>query len=372
MPETETKSPQTETSESPVLAVVDRAREEIAWVRSAYKFAVSVIAILIAIGLYFSHKSIQDLKSELRADGERIQGQLKTESSLLARTLQKDLEDEVGRIRGEVTTRIEDEFKQENISTLVSQQAQTRIDAIADNLIERQIGAHIAPLKTELTTLIADSSTELNTKVKELDAKLTQTRATEEELRGLLTEARKTVDNVKEQSEFVLTVLAAQGDDRNAFDKLRKWSNNNSFALRQQAKAAELSILKSHSSFISDTHMNLSWRKGLDPSAMSPAEIRANWRGIPSHLARAYVEFAWKHKNLTKDDKLIFLHDALSDSRGSMQAADWAAKTLSKEATVNYNPPFDFSAIEKWWIEREETNAISKEATNKAMDSDKK
>ena len=39
--------------ESGILAVVDRTREEITWVRSAYKFAVSLIAAVIAVGLYF-------------------------------------------------------------------------------------------------------------------------------------------------------------------------------------------------------------------------------------------------------------------------------------------------------------------------------
>ncbi len=372
MTEPKGNTPSTEQIESPLLAVVDRAREEIAWVRSAYKFAVSIIAILIAIGFYFSHKSIQDLKSELRADGERIQQQLTTESSLLARTLQKDIEEEIGRIRDEVTTRIEKEFKQENISSLVAQQAQIRIDAIADNLIKDQIGKQITPLKTELTTLIASSSTELQAKVKELDAKLTQSRATEEELRGLLTEARKTVDNVKQQSDFVLTVLAAQSDDRNAFDKLRKWSNDNSFSLRQQAKAAELNILKSHSSFMSDAHMTMSWVEGFDTTTMTISDIRSNWNNLPSMYARAYAEFVWKHKNITKEEKLQFLHDVLGNSRGSMQTADWAAKTLAKDAKVKYNPPFDFSAIEKWWAARGKTNDIPKEATNKAIDSDKK
>jgi len=369
MPETETKPSQAEIPESPVLAVVDRAREEIAWVRSAYKFAVSIIAVLIAVGLYFSHKSVQDLKSELRDDGERIQKRLTTESSLLARTLQRDLEEEVVRVRNEVTTRIGEEFKQENISSLVAQEAQTRIDAIADNLIEDQIGKQIKPLETDLTTLIASSSAELQDKVKELDAKLTQSRATEEDLRRLLNEARKTVDNVKQQSDFVLTVLDAQGDDRNAFDKLRRWSNDKTFSLHQQAKAAELTILKSHSTFISDAHMVMNWIEGFDPTTMSISDIRSNWDKVLPVYARAYAEFVWKHENVTKEEKLQFLHDVLGNSRGSMQAADWAAETLAKDAKVKYNPPFDFSAIEEWWTERGKTNDVPEKGTNKAIDS---
>ena len=179
MTEPKDKSPSQEQTEAPILAVVDRAREEIAWVRSAYKFAVSIIAILIAIGLYFSHKSIQDLKSELRADGDRIQNQLKTEASLQARTLEKDLEEEVDRIRSQVTKRIEDEFKQENISSLVEEQAQVRIDAIADKIIETQINARITPLKEDLTFLISQTSSELDARVKNLDQKINQSQATE-------------------------------------------------------------------------------------------------------------------------------------------------------------------------------------------------
>lgn len=367
MPETE-NDPQS--PEKQILTIVDRAREEITWVRSAYKFAVSIIAILIAIGLYFSHKSIQDLKADLRTDGERVQSQIKTESTLLARTLQKDLEDEITRIRGEVTARIDEEFKRENISSLVSHQAKTRIDDIADDLIKSQIAEQITPLKTNLTSLIAKSSSDLNAKLLEMDRKLSQSKQTEEELRALLTEARKTVDAVKEQSHFVLTVLAAQSDDRIAFERLRKWATDRSFALQQEARAAERDIIKSHSGFLNDAYMTISWVEDFDPKEMTIDDIRGNWMSLPSQYARAYVEFVWKHKNISKEEKLSFLHDALKDSRGSMQAASWAGKTLSKEAKVEYNPPFYFSDIEKWWSEREQakTNAVPQDETNQKFE----
>ena len=315
---------------------------------------------------------MQDLRADLRGEGERIQKHIKTESELRARTLQQDLESEISRIRGEVTSRIDDEFKEENISFLVAQQAQTRIDQIADDLIEKQISERITPLKADLTSLISKSSAEVNAKLHELDQNLKQSREKEEDLRTLLAEARTALNTVKEQSDFVLTVLAAQSDDRNAFDRLRQWAADKSFDLHKQAKAAELDILKSHSGFLNDAHMTLSWVDGFDPKEMSFDQIRGNWNVIPPMYARAYVEFVWKHEKISKEDKLTFLHDALKDSRGSMQAADWAAKTLAKEANVKYNPPFNFSAIEEWWGTRAKTNSIPEEATNNAINSGKK
>jgi hypothetical protein len=360
----ENVSPQTNMPESEILKVIGWAREEITWVRSAYKYAVSIIAVIIVVGLYFSHKSIQDLKSDLRTEGEQFQSRLTTESSLLARTLQKNLEDEIRNIRSEVSNRINEEFKQENISELVTQQAQLRIDTIADSIIEKQITDQINPLRKDLTTLISSTTEKLQTKVAQLDSRLSQSKNSEEKLRDLLAEVKKTTEEVKKQSDFVITVLAAQSDDREAFEKIQFWANDTNFPLQDQAKSAEFNIIKSHAGF-NDPHMLLNWPDGLDPSKMSIEDIRSNWRQLPSQFARAYVEFVWKHDNITKEQKLIFLHDALKDSRGSLQAANWAANTLEKEAKIEYKSPFDFSRIEKWWVEREDTSQEPGKATNK-------
>jgi hypothetical protein len=352
--------------------IVDRSHQEVTWVRSAYKFAVSIVAIIVAIGLYFSYASIRDLKSDLRQEGDYIQKQLSDETALLGRTLQQDLRDEVTTVRQDVAKRLDDEFKTEEITALIHTKAAERVNAVADELIKVETEKRITPLRKELTDLINTSATRAQTAISHLNEKLQDTRTTETALKLTLEDARKTLNEVKMQSDFIMTVLAAQSDSRTAYNKLSKWVATPEFPLRAQAASVRDDIQRSYCGWMGDRpYKTIEWPSELKAEDFTISQTHAFWTTIPADRARAFVEFVWKHKKLTEEERLSFLHGALADSKDSLQAADKAARILSEHAKVKYNPPFNFSHIEKWWGERSQASKTTDEAANKNMDSDK-
>lgn len=336
-----------------ILTILDRAHDEITWVRSAYKFAVSFIAVLIAIGLYFSHKSIQDMKTELREEGKQSAKQLAVEMQLISRSLQQDFKDEADQVRKKVSARLDKEFEREEITTLVIQKTQERIDSVANHLIETQVSNQINPLGTELTDLITRTSETFKESIRKLEIQIESSQTAESEMRHLLTEARRVLNNLEKQSDFVMLVLAAQSDDRQALVKLNALASDDSSILQAQARRSCDMIVREYAGLTADKpYRNIKWNDGFDQNIMTFQQVIQGWQQIPSEFARAYVEFVWIHPNITKEEKLSFLHDVLSDSRNSLQAANQAAKLLAEEAKIEYNPPLNFTKIEKWWQER--------------------
>lgn len=345
------------------------ARGEIDWVRSAYKFAGALVAIVFAVGIAFTYKSSSDFRDETRQEAEKLTKQILERLSASEMSMRTKMDAQIAELGRSVQARVDDEFRADNIRKLIEAKAKERVDATADMLIKAGISERITPLRNELTTLVTKISEDNKVKVQALDQRQEDSKKTEAELRDLIGKAQRTLAEIRQQSEFSLAVLAAQSDDRTAFDKLLRWSEDASFPFRSQALAIRLDILKRYSEFLSGSaYLHFPWKKDFDSSRMTFPEIEDTWNYTPPQFARAYAEFVWTHTNVIKEQKLAFLHKVLTESRGSMQAADWAAKTLSQEANISYNPPFDFDKIEKWWAERSITNAASQGATNNVQE----
>ncbi len=348
-----------------IVSLTDHAHKEISWVRSAYKFVVVIIGALIAIGIYFSYKSASEFKADLRDEGLRVQARQKSEFELLGQKLRQDLQSDVNDLRKEVTKRIDSEFATKEISALVQDKAKERIDTIADTLIQKNITNQIAPIRNEFVDLLSKSKADIQDRVEKLDENSKQTQKTGDELQVTLAEARSLLEKLDEQSMFIMAVLAAQTEDRDAYQRLDKWAGDENFRLRSEARKAKFAIQLSYANDMFDKpYKVLNWRETAKPNLFGMDEIGKNWQNVPSDLARAYVEFVWGHTNIDKEQKLSFLHGVLADSRNNLPALHRAARLLSDELKADYNPPLEFAKIEKSWSERLKTNQISA-STNK-------
>ena len=352
-----------------VTALADFAKSEISWVRTAYKFGISfvgtVVTVGVGLGIWFTYKSASDFKSETRQDIDREKQELHERLSTYKSEVTSELSKDVEGVRKQVEARVNQEFEREHISRLVESNAQVRIDQIADKLIREQVAKQITPLKDELTQLINSSVEAQRESITRLDAKTEQSQKTEESMHEVLNEARKTLNQVEVQSKFIMTVMAAQNDDRSAYATIHKWANDSSYPLRMDAARTEMMISRDYVGWQGEKpYLEMPWKEGVDPQEMTLDEIQRMWNSLPSNLAQAFVVFVWDHKKLTKEEKHMFMHKVLSDSRNSLQAADKAARIMAGEAKVKYNPPFHFSEIEKWYETRSFSNAVSTLGTN--------
>jgi len=217
------------------------AKEEINYVRSAYKWLISLIAIVAIVGIAFTYTTISDFKKEARE---------------------------------EVKRRIDEEFKSDNIHNLVEKKAGEHIDRIADKLIEQKISDKISP----------------------------QIKAVEQQLQKIQADFKITENNISELnavSDFAMTVIAAQNDDRKAFDKLRSWSKDRKFPRYSEAEQAWIRVMNEHASPFEYT-FTVPWREGIDPAKLSFAELESNFESAPSLIKVGLLEYIWKRQDIPK------------------------------------------------------------------------
>ncbi|MFA7257295.1 MAG: hypothetical protein WC047_06965 [Kiritimatiellales bacterium] len=345
--------------------ISQHAKTEITWVSSAYKLAAGLITFIFVVGIWFNYKSSSDFRAETKQEAKQQTEQILAKLTVAETNMKAELDKQMAELSRTVKLRVEQEFEAGNIKQLVETEAKNRIDVIADTLIKDEVARRITPLRDELTALISQTADESKQRLLLVDQRQEKSQQTENELGKLINETHKILAQVQQQADFVMTVISAQNDDRKAYDQLVQWMNDPSFPLRDQAYQAQSRIQSSYFGWLGEgSYKTAHWKDEFDPRGLSIQEIEENWTSIPSLLARGYLDSVWNCTNITKEQKLTFMHNVLTDSRNSLQAADKAARILADESKVNYNPAFVFGPIEEWWTSRMTSNALLSTATN--------
>lgn len=303
-------------------SIVDRAHREIEWVRSAYKLSISLVAIVFAVGIAFTYKSSSDYKKETKEEAERMKLRLSDDMSNLGIKLKADLSETITQVRKQVEVRIDDEFKEKNIKILVQEKAEQRIDQVADQIILKQIKKRIIPKVLSM---------EKKFKILNVDLK----------------KARETVNDLKVISDFTMTVIAAQNDDRKAFDKLKSWAVEKSFSRSAEAEQAWIKILDEHASPFYTSGFNVPWAAGIDPSKLSFLELQRTYNSAPTFIRLALVEYIWGRKDILKKERMQFLVDVMKND-GSLKTVEYAGRFFTSESGQNIKPLAIESLLE-WW-----------------------
>ncbi len=126
--------------------IVERAHKEIVGVHRVYKWLGLGLAVIMAAGGTIAWENIESLRSEVRYHATDMKNQLKEKVDMLER---------------EVRRRVELEFDKESIRKLVQEEAKKRIDAVADELIGKQIEIKIDPKIKEINIEIENLKTKI-------------------------------------------------------------------------------------------------------------------------------------------------------------------------------------------------------------------
>jgi hypothetical protein len=322
--EKQSKSPSSEPSNF-YTQIVDHAKSEITWVRSAYKFAASLVAIVVVVGIYFTYRSSYDFKAEMRQEIDRQKQQMLDHLTAVEAQMQENFDKKVATLRSEVEARIEEEFQKENIHGLVEDKAKSRVDEIADPLIRDHITKLISPQIESAQGQIETVKTEM-------------------------AKADKTLSELKSISEFTTTVIAAQNDDRSAFDRLKKWSQNSVFPLKVEAEQAWVKILDSHASPIlwsGDT--TVPWKEGIDPLKFSIDNLKANFSSAPPLIRIRLLGYIWGRDDFPKYQRMAFLAHVL-ETDNNLSVVESAARLFMRESKQKLKPLAVDQQLE-WWEE---------------------
>lgn len=311
--------------------IVDRAHTEIEGVRTVYKwllgFILTAVTIVSAVGIYYSYQSLNDFKAEIRTEGNRLKVDLTKESTDLASSLKKELEkklsDDVSKLSDEVRKRVEREFQTSVLTELIRSTAVAHVQNVADPLITKEID-------TRLTPKIIATENRLATLDHEIGA------------------ARGTRDDLRERSQFAMTVIFAQNDDRKSFDQLKTWSEDPKFLFKDEAQQAWLKILDEHATPFSTSGFTVPWAEGVDPSKLSFADLKRDFPNAQAYVRLGLLEYLWKTRDdATKKDRMQFLADTLQSDK-SLRVVEYAGRFFTEESKQKIKP-LAVDVLLDWW-----------------------
>ena len=319
--------------------IVDRAHTEVMHVREVYKWLIASLTIIISVGLalavYLTYNNIHEMRADMKAERADIKAdmnddraEMKAEVELmrikakqeylqLEADLKSSVEKSVHDVEGKVKTRIDAEFDDKKIRSLVEATAQERIDKVADNIISQQIDKKITP-KINV----------VDTRIKELSM----------------------------ISDYNSVLNAAKNDDRKAFEQLRLWSNDESYPLQPKAEIAFRAIVSDAKVLLLSLPTDDQWKPSTDPLKVSLPELRNEFRSL--ELAKDRNDLLWylaDRKDISKKERIGFFIEVLRTDQ-SLVVAQRAAELFNKLTGQRFdttNPNLIFEWYEKHSLEIE-------------------
>lgn len=218
------------------------------------------------------------------------------------------------------------------VGTIKAAAEQASVDAQAIAEVRKRIEA-----QSSTVDLVAQQATKAQRLGEELSEK---TRSAEKKLGDLdqaLVLARRKVDELQGITHFMRTVLAAQNDDRRAFDQLEVWANDPGFPLRAEAGSAWATILDQHAKPFFASGFTVPWKQGVDPSKFTLADLKREYASAPLFLRPALVEYVWNRQDIPKRDRMAFLAEIVARDT-SLNALEYAGRLLSDALEAKLKP----------------------------------
>jgi hypothetical protein len=315
--------------------LVQDAHSEIEWVRKAYKFAAGLVAIVVVVGIAFTYASWRDFKTDARQDIDNYKERL-------FKDLEQYVNERVAALGGKVEARIEDEFKTENVHALVEEEAKDRVDAIAEPLIRQHTADSIRPTIENAQSQIA---------------------LLQEEVAN----AKRTIQDMRGQAQFMETVIAAQTDDAEAFDQLKKWADDASYPRREEAERAWVMVMGWHRNHWALQGPPIPWGEGVEPSSLTLDDFKAMYRSASADVRVSLVHHVWDRKDFSKYQRMAFLAHVLRSHRslyvreiaggrfifGTGGGGTAGRETLGEDGKEVVSP-LEVDKILRWWEKNKE------------------
>jgi hypothetical protein len=345
-----------------IISITNHAHAEIASVRRQYYFVGSIVALLVGVGLFFTFHSASEWKNEIRQDVKDEQAKMSADIASQEKKQSDQLIAEAERVRVEVVKRVDAEFNEQNIAALVRDEAKKRIDLIADSIIQKNISNQVAPVRAEFLEVLTKSSQDMKSKIAEMDAALNKSAGSASNLQSIVDDAKKALSKLDQESDFLTTAVAAQNDDRAAYDKLVTLGSDSASPFKTRAYRISMAIRNDWSSPTAHlTHLKINWAKNVDPATMKLPEFIGAWKEMADNpeFGVDFMDTVWASTNLTRLEKMEFTHEIIGNSHNSSAALDRAAKKLRDELSADYPTAFMTADINEKWNQFAKTNKVS-------------
>ena len=160
------------------------------------------------------------------------------------------------------------------------------------------------------------------------------------------------IGEVDEISNFSLLLLAAQNDNRLAFDSLRFLSEDKIFPFQALAFQAYMDIMNNHFAQNPEYNQYIPWDDDIDPKQLTMDELYEVYYRTYDSARPALIEYIWKRTDIPKIDRMDFLIYVMENDI-SLKAVEFAGRNFSKESNKNYYYLATYRFID-WWEENRE------------------
>jgi len=186
----------------------------------------------------------------------------------------------------------------------------------------------------EIAEQVADKNRQAEEKLKILDETITK--------------ANATLTNLNAMTEFTMTVVAALNDDRNAFDTLKKWSEDKNNPFSSKAEQATWVILGSHCKSPRPIGYQVSWVEGIDPSKFSLPELAKIYHEAHAMTKPGLLEYIINRNDIPTTDRLDFMIDVMKHDQ-SLTAVAHAGLLFTTKTKLKINNYLAIEYFVDWW-----------------------
>jgi len=173
------------------------------------------------------------------------------------------------------------------------------------------------------------------------------------ELDKAIVKGNNAVQELQLYTHFNSTVLAAQNDDRQAYDQLFAWTAEKTFPYKKAASEAVQAVMEQYDPAIYK-NFSLTWDEGVDPHKLSLPELWQAYKSAPADTRVGLLEFVWtKRTDLSRRHRLQFLVDVLRSDE-SLKVVEYAGRYFSQGTKDSFKPIAISQHIE-WWNKNKDT-----------------
>lgn len=182
--------------------------------------------------------------------------------------------------------------------------------------------------------------------------KATEAERLSRELEATLGKAQETVGRLEALASFTNTVVAAQNDDRKAFDQLETWGLDSTFPYQKSAAQAFETIFNDSAHPLA-VHYDVPWKAGIDPSKQTFQELKDIFeQAHHKEVKYSLLQYIQSRNDIALKDRLDFFASVMrtSESLSTVEIAGRCFTQLTKQKIK----PLAVRFLLKWWSENQD------------------
>ncbi len=216
----------------------EQAKKDREYFKYLFDRAVWFIGFIVIVAGFLGFRSLEQIKDEIntltKTEMQKAQGELQTmRNSVLATTddLKTTSKRELDNVRVEVQKRVNDEFKTDNITALVTAAAKERTQSELAGTIRSETAKQVAKgIQDQQSFIQGVVETETKKAVKALEPTISSSvdKATTDQVNKSVLPIQKQMEGYSDYVRIGTLAILANGDDRHAFDTLMQIVTGNS------------------------------------------------------------------------------------------------------------------------------------------------